>query len=299
MKSILIFGRGFLAQSLLDYIPPSVEIALVSKFSETTKNDRVNTRYFSDIRLLPKRFDWDLVIFCSGPSDPSTLTAEAATLCTAQLRGALASSLSAKAFMYMSSGGAIYAPSQEPMNENHTLDIQSTYSLMHSQNELALQHATSIPARISLRLGNPFGRRQDPSRSVGFVTKTYRCAVAREVLDVVSNGEITRDFFHVRSLLEILFHDNLKAFRGFEIYNFGCGRSVSLNQIVDVVESVTRRSVIKNYLRNIAVRRPVVELDVGKLARHFPKLEIVPACGGVALLNQECIEFVSAASGAD
>ena len=270
MKRVLIVGGGFIAKSIACQLGPDQDVSVVTPreiaFSRLVRSSKVY-RSFYDFKA--EKVHPNMVIFCTGPSSLN-LSEVAANKFKTELRQALrySSDVGVDAFVYMSSGGAIYQPSTEPLSEVSPLDADSAYACFHRDCEKMLQSQEPIRNKISLRLGNPFGKFQNPARSVGFVSMALRSAYLGTELTIIGNGLISRDFFHVSLLGNFLRSLRLQG-SGYEVYNFGSGVSESLLSIVERVSRITGRKIDVAYLPVDSVRRPVVRLDISKLRRDF------------------------------
>jgi nucleoside-diphosphate-sugar epimerase len=287
MTSTVIFGGGFIAKSLVEYLPPGHQITVVSRLSTAVKNIFPHVIALSTPNEISPSARYDVAVFCSGPSTPNGVSKEAAVHCTASLKASLRACRGSKNFIYVSSGGAFYEPSEQPMQELHPVDRNNSYALLHATNEDILRLDSSIPSRISLRLGNPFGRHQDPKRSVGFVTECVKCAIEGRELVIVGDGSTCRDFFHVKTISEAINFIWASSVAGFEPYNLATGTSHTLLEVISMVESVTGKSIKKHFCENGRVYRPTVKLMISKFKRDFPEVALLNTLDGVKLLGLE------------
>ncbi len=290
MRSMLIVGGGFISQSIIKSMASVFEITVLTRFPDAVRSASPNIHVFIDVGdLVSAKLHFDLVVFCSGPSSPARITAEAANNCTLQLSLLLSGAISCEVFVYLSSGGAIYMPSVELLTEASLVASHEKYASMHLENEGLLGRQVQFRACVSLRLGNPFGEFQDPDRSVGFVTQSIKCAVERTELCVHGDGAVSRDFFHVDSISNLLLSSHLSELEGFHVFNFGSGVSHSLVEVIRCVESCFGVTLKTRFLLGESTCRPVVRLDVSKLKYYFPTLQVVGLVDGVELFRDSLI----------
>ncbi len=272
---MLIVGGGFLGRSLLDVFDHKASAVLVSNHGALALADQSNAKIVSRCEELDPKHPWDKVIYCSGPSVPASVTLSEAAQYTRNFDTVLDFCRNARCFVYVSSGGAFYKSASGRHAEIDLVDFDSPYSRLHYLNEVSLSRCRSINSRAVFRLGNPFGKNQDPSRSVGFVTQTVKAALSGRKLQIFGDGNIRRDFFHVSSFAEFVMSPMLADIVGYEIYNFGSGVSRSLFDVIDSVQRVFGSKIDYEIIPSLGGARSVVELDTTKLKNAFPGLSVL------------------------
>src|SRR5213596_3152841 len=144
-------------------------------------------------------------------------------------------------------------------------------------------HASYGLETVVLRYFNVFGPRQDPdSPYAAVVPRFIAAALAGEPPTIYGDGSQTRDFVYVANVV----HANLLATRApaarvaGQVFNVGCGRSMSVNELWDRVRGLTgvpvlprheaaRAGEVKSSLASITKARelvgyqPEVDLDEG------------------------------------
>lgn len=101
---------------------------------------------------------------------------------------------------------------------------------------------------ISLRYFNVFGPRQDPkSKYAAVIPKFIISALKGESLEVHWDGKQSRDFTYVSNVV----HANILAAKAKNpkeyVYNVACGGSISLLQIIAVIEKMMGRPLKKKF----------------------------------------------------
>lgn len=271
MKSILIIGGGFIAKSLAERFCICADVAVITRrvhiVAQVVRGARVYPS-LADFRRVGGRPDW--IVFCTGPSSTG-ISVESAGKFNSELRGALryAEEVGVDTFIYISSGGAIYAPSRLSLTELSPLDLEGSYARFHLDCEGLLRSSSGIRNRLCFRLGNPFGKYQNPTRSVGFVSMAMRSALFNSRLSIIGNGLIYRDFFHISLFTNFLASEKFADCLGFEVFNFGSGVSISLLDVVHRISNLVARDIEIIWRSDLSSIRPSVHLDVSKLEEFF------------------------------
>ena len=125
----------------------------------------------------------------------------------------------------------------------------ATAKLAAEQYVLAYARA-GLMEGVALRYFNVFGPRQSPNSAYAAVIPAFlEAARTGSVATVHGDGEQTRDFTYVDNVVQA----NMKAAFGAAekvngwVTNAGAGSRASLNQLLDLVETVTGKQVKRNY----------------------------------------------------
>ena len=121
---------------------------------------------------------------------------------------------------------------------------------------------------VGLRYFNVFGPRQDPaSEYAAVIPRFILWALAGEPLEVHGDGTQSRDFTYIGNVVEA----NVLAARapdvGGEVFNVGCGRQVSLLDIIARLESILGRPLARRHTLPRAGDVPHTLADVAKSKR--------------------------------
>ena len=143
-------------------------------------------------------------------------------------------------FVYASSS-AVYGDTPAYPQIEHTLGRPlSPYAASKSANEtyaLAFQMSYGLQT-IGLRYFNVFGRRQDPAGAYAAVIPRWIAALLRgERCRIFGDGETTRDFCYIANVMQanLLAATVQNAAATGEAYNIACAKSVTLNQLFDMM----------------------------------------------------------------
>jgi nucleoside-diphosphate-sugar epimerase len=155
-----------------------------------------------------------------------------------------------KRVIYAASSSA-YGDSQIlPKRENLPAKPISPYGLMKYAGEEYCQLFSALYGleTVSLRYFNVFGPRQDPSSQYsGVLSRFITGMLEGQSPTIFGDGEQSRDFTHVTNVVQA----NLLACRAEgaagRMYNIACGRSVTLNQVVNSLNKLLGTNILSNY----------------------------------------------------
>ena len=171
--------------------------------------------------------------------------------------------------VFISSGGTIYGtPTYIPIDENHPTEPLVSYGVTKLAVEkylLLYQHLHSIKANI-LRVANPFGERQRIETAQGAVGVFLSKAIQNQPLEIWGDGSVTRDYLYIGDVAEAFAravnYDGAKS-----VFNISSGVGTSLNELIDMLEQVLGREVVRHYQPGRPFDVPVSVLD-NSLARQ-------------------------------
>jgi len=117
-----------------------------------------------------------------------------------------------------------------------------------------------------IRLGNPYGERQSPTRRQGAVAVFLDRVSSGEPLDIFGDGSTIRDFIYVkdatRAIRLLLDSDSPDG-----VYNVGTATGTSLNELVEHIRRVTGRPVEVRKGPGRTVDVPANILNIAKIER--------------------------------
>jgi len=187
--------------------------------------------------------------------------------------------------VYAGSTSAYGNPATLPNSETHVTQPLSPYaaSKLAGEEYCSAFHATFGLETVVLRYFNIFGPRQDPnSQYAAVVPRFIASALQGEPPTIYGDGGQTRDFVYVANVV----HANLLAARApaarvaGQVFNVGCGQSVSVNDLWERIRELAgvpvlpkheegRPGEVRNSLASIDKARelvgyqPVVDFDEG------------------------------------
>ena len=150
-----------------------------------------------------------------------------------------------------SSSAAVYGDSPAtPKREDMAPDPMSPYALHKLAGEYYCRQYSALfgLTTASLRYFNVFGARQDPQSQYAAAVPIFISATLRnESVRIYGDGEQTRDFVYVGDVVQA----NLKALRSGKlaghVLNIAGGKRVTVNGLLDAIESVSGRSAARIY----------------------------------------------------
>lgn len=161
-----------------------------------------------------------------------------------------------KRFIFASTGGAIYGDVGGMADESTPTAPISPYGASKRSVEIYLGYYNSVFGLeyVALRYANVYGPRQDPFGEAGVVAIFSERILSNKPCIVYGDGEQTRDYVYVMDVVEA----NVRALSApIGIYNIGTGKETSVNELIDVLRSVSGRdfSVVYDAPRPGEVRR--------------------------------------------
>lgn len=171
-------------------------------------------------------------------------------------------------FVFISSGGAIYADSNSPLDESSPIAPRSYYGATKYSVEQLLHayHAQSGHTVLIVRPPNVYGPGQVPKRQFGIIPTLMRCALHGAEFEIWGDGETVRDYLYIddfENFTGSLLAHNWPA-ASFECFNAGSGSGLSIKQLSAAVETVSGRPISVRYRSSRSVDTRSVVLAVHK-----------------------------------
>jgi len=138
-----------------------------------------------------------------------------------------------KNVLFASSGGVVYGEQKEfPATEEHSTFPISPYGIskLCSEHYLRFYSENYSFHSICLRYANIYGPRQDPHGEAGVVSIFCDRLKQRKNICIYGSGNQTRDFVYVGDIVSVNLQVE-KLLKGFQYFNVGCEREVSVNQL--------------------------------------------------------------------
>jgi UDP-glucose 4-epimerase len=262
-KVIVTGGLGFIGSHLVEALVEDNDVTIIDNRSTGTLE---NLRDFADERLeviegdvaalnLPEIFDGcDYVFHLAAlpsvvrsineplASNESNTTGTLNVLVAAKESGV-------KKVVYASSSSVYGDAAALPKREDMCLAPLSPYAVTKAAGELyctVFQHVYGLRT-ISLRYFNVFGPRQDPySQYAAVIPKFIIAMLNNSPPTVYGDGEQSRDFTFVKHVVEANVHACESSKTG--TFNVACGRSITLNELIDLLSEITGRTIAPTYV---------------------------------------------------
>jgi nucleoside-diphosphate-sugar epimerase len=148
-----------------------------------------------------------------------------------------------KRMVYSASSSAYGDQLKMPLTEDMLAMPKSPYGLQKYVGELYCHLWSEVYnfSTVCLRYFNVYGPRQSPEGAYALViAKFLRQVESKEAMTITGDGEQTRDFTHVRDVVQanILAAESDKVGQG-EVINIGSGHNYSVNQIAAMIGGPT------------------------------------------------------------
>jgi UDP-glucose 4-epimerase len=174
--------------------------------------------------------------------------------------------------IFVSSGGTVYGVAQSiPIPETAPTNPISAYGINKLATEKCLalyRHLHGLDYQV-LRVANPYGRFQTPSKKQGLVASFIERALRGAPLEIWGTGEVTRDFVHIDDVVTALVKS--VSYSGpHRCFNVGSGVGRSINQVIEALERVLgaeKLPVVHKHGRGADV--PINVLDTTLIAREM------------------------------
>lgn len=152
--------------------------------------------------------------------------------------------------IFISSGGTVYGiPKYVPVDETHPTDPLVSYGITKLTIEkylLLFQHLYGIKSVI-LRVSNAYGPRQRLETSQGAVGIFLDRALRGLPIEIWGDGSTVRDYVYVddvaNAFAKALIYEGSQT-----VFNISSGVGVSLNQLLDEIEALINKPVIRKYM---------------------------------------------------
>ena len=139
----------------------------------------------------------------------------------------------ASRLVFVSSGGAVYGETARPATEA-TLAAPASYYGIHKLAAEGHVRLAGPPCAIA-RPSNVYGPRQAAGLEGAVVAAFIQQAVTKGRLEIHGDGQQTRDFVHVRDVVDALWRLG-QSETPLGSWNVAAGRRVSVNSLADAVE---------------------------------------------------------------
>ncbi|MFC0408643.1 NAD-dependent epimerase/dehydratase family protein [Roseomonas elaeocarpi] len=170
--------------------------------------------------------------------------------------------------VFVSSGGTVYGiPRATPIPEDAPTDPISAYGISKLAVEKYLylyRHLHALDYAV-LRVANPFGPYQSPTRRQGVVAALMHRMMTAQPVEVWGDGQVVRDFVFVEDVAEALVtvaaHDGPQR-----VFNVGSGEGRSVNAVIaDIAAVLEQPGIVPVHKPARATDVPVSILDIRRI----------------------------------
>lgn len=156
-----------------------------------------------------------------------------------------------KRLVYASSSAVYGDNADEEKTESRLGQCLSPYAVSKRMNELYAQnfHQVYGVESVGLRYFNIFGARQDPQGAyAAVIPKWVDALVNQDSVLIYGDGQQTRDFCFVKDVVQanILAATSSDIKVVGQVFNLGCGRRISLNELFGVISELVLKKTQKS-----------------------------------------------------
>lgn len=207
----------------------------------------------------------------------------------------LAADCGVKRFAYCSSGGTVYGDVKgRPAAETDSLHPVSLYGREKVRGETAVRTISqSRGIRPTIwRFSNLYGRRSKLAKRQGLIEHAVHALRTSSAIGIFGNGSMVRDYVYIEDAARAAAF-TLRAPPSHFEYNIGSGIGSSVNEVLELIEEKTGRSLLR---RELAVPDGFVGrnvLDCRRIKSEFHQLGFRPLVQGIPQLLDESygVEF--------
>jgi len=143
---------------------------------------------------------------------------------------------------FISSGGTIYGECCLPAKENDKLSPGCIYAVQKLvlENYLSLYEKYDNIQAFILRISNPYGLELNKEKKQGVIPIFTQKILKNEPIEIWGSGENRRDYIYIDEVIdaiELIYQYNGK----YRIFNIGTGKSYSIKEIINLIETETKK----------------------------------------------------------
>lgn len=257
MKVLVLGGSGFLGKHIVrKLIEDSHQVTVFGRKADKIEIPGVKTvsADFSDtLSLSESLIGVDKVVHLISTSVPSTSNKDPIS----DIQGNLVNTVKLlemmkqsglKDIVYFSSGGTVYGhPKTIPISESHANAPVCSYGVVKLAIEKYLHMYSDLYGfnTVILRPSNPFGPGQTHTGVQGFIGTCIAAALSDSSLTIWGDGSVKRDYVFAEDVAEATI--SALNYQESDIFNISSGEGVSLNEIIELVQQETGKSITVNY----------------------------------------------------
>lgn len=191
-----------------------------------------------------------------------------------------------KRLVFASTGGAIYGDkgNNDPRSEDELPLPVSPYAI----GKLTIEHylryfkvKRGLDSMV-LRISNPYGERQALHAKQGVIPIFIENILEGRPLTILGDGSMVRDYIYVKDVADIITSIFDKTAQ-YPVYNVGSGIPVTVNEIVQAIDTVHDASPEVMHVEAPATFVHNVTLDVSRLTNEFGVSARTPLDEGVRM----------------
>lgn len=267
-------GAGFIGSHVADlFLTENFDVTIVDDFSSGKRENLPDKAKVIETSVTSKEFAklvregrFDVIVHLAAQIDVRHSVADPISdgatniLGTLNLMEALRQSEANSRVIFSSTGGVLYGDFNTPPNaETYPKDPESPYAISKLSTEYYLAYYGRVHNKdaVSLRFGNVYGPRQDPSGEAGVVAIFCGRILENRPLTVFGDGKQTRDYVYVGDVARAVW---LAATRPLpprgrldaRAFNIGTGKGTPVLEIARLLQDAAHSDVPVE----LAPRRP-------------------------------------------
>jgi len=173
--------------------------------------------------------------------------------------------------VFSSSGGTVYGPQREPIDESAPTMPISPYGII----KLATEHFLNYFREHSgiavdvYRIGNAYGPRQPIQRPQGVISVWMNKILNDSEIQVYGDESTLRDYIYIEDV-SLLMTNSLRNLDSSDVYNLGSGIGISIIQLLKIFKSCIDKPIKYRIHPRRSSDNTSIVLDSSKLLAHFP-----------------------------
>lgn len=289
---LIIGGAGFIGSNLTQLLSNhDYNITAVDQFAFEVQPDCKNVSFVQGnitdsnfLALLFRKSKFDIVIHLVSSLIPSSnysdfnSSRDLNTFSSFELMRQMEEN-NVKKIIFFSSGGTVYGNNKNDIIKEDSRLLPENYygfSKLLIEEYIQLQFRLNKLKFVIVRPSNPYGNGQKTHSKQGIIAVAMGKLINNEALEIWGDGSVIRDYLHESDLCMAIYAI-IKNDSWNKIYNIGSSERVSINGIINIIEEVSQKKLIVNYLSSRAEDVPRNVLDTTKIKNDTdwtPKIEL-------------------------
>jgi UDP-glucose 4-epimerase len=298
MNCLVLGGAGFIGSHLVDALVAEGHFVRVFDLPNVTLHNLqqsmdsieiVHGDFENIAAVLPLLDSIDVVVHLVSTTLPGTSNANPGYDMETNVVGTIrlleeAAKRGVRKIVFPSSGGTVYGiPQFLPISEDHPTNPICSHGIgkLAIEKYLALfNHMYGLDYTV-LRFGNPYGPRQRIRSVQGAIAVFLGHVLQNENITIWGDGSVRRDYFFISDLVSACIRA-IKSETSSKVFNIASGESVSLNEILSIIEEITGRVPKVTYHLPRKLDVAVNCLDVTRAQRELHWNPEIPLKEGIA-----------------
>lgn len=192
-------------------------------------------------------------------------------------------------FIFFSSGGTIYGPTQSrQVRESEKSSPICYYGLSKQiiENSVQFEHRYSGLNYLIIRPSNLYGPGQNIHIKQGLISTSIGKILKHEKIVIWGDGNIVRDYVYIDDL-SYAFSELIRLEVKNDTFNIGSGKGYSVNEIIKKLRNLFNEDFDVEYTIGRAVDVPLLILDNSKLKKNISFLPIPIEEGITKFINYQ------------